>query len=281
MWLGIVLALPLLVLTMGPLVGLGGLRDNFGERATLWIELGLGSSVVLWCGWPFLNRGWVSFRTGRAIRALLDMAAKTARVIRPDGSEAEIPLEAVQPVPLEDVQSGDLLRLRPGDKVPVDGVVTGGRSSVDVSMITGESLPVEKLVDDPVTGGRTNGTGSLIIRATRVGAATMLAQIVEMGAKAQRSRAPVQKYADHVLGLVVPAVIAVAVMAFVAWAVWGPDPALSCGLVAAVAVLNIACPCVLGLATPLSIMTATGRGARAGVLFKHAEALSVSKRSTR
>jgi Cu+-exporting ATPase len=273
MWLGIVLALPLLVLTMGPLVGLGGLRDNFGERATLWIELGLGSSVVLWCGWPFLHRDWVSFRTRRAIRALLDMAAKTARVIRPDGSEAEIPLEAVQ--------SGDLSRLRPGDKVPVDGVVTGGRSSVDVSMITGESLPVEKLVDDPVTGGRTNGTGSLIIRATRVGAATMLAQIVEMGTKAQRSRAPVQKYANHVLGLVVSAVIAVAVMAFVAWAVWGPDPALSCGLVAAVAVLNIACSCVLGLATPLSIMTATGRGARAGVLIKHAEARSVSKGSTR
>lgn len=334
MWVGTALTLPLLVLTMGPLVGLGWLREIFGERPTMWIELVLGTPVVLWCGWPFLHRGWVSFRTwqlnmfsliamgvlaawgfsvvgviapqifpdgfrdahghvgvyfeaaavivtlvllgqvmelqaregtGRAIRALLDMAAKTARVIRPDGAEEEIPLEAVQ--------VGDLLRVRPGDKVPVDGVVTEGRSSVDESMITGESLPVEKVADDPVTGATINGTGSLIIRATRVGADTMLAQIVEMVAKAQRSRAPIQKYADHVSGLFVPSVIAVAVLSFIVWAIWGPDPALSYGLVAAVAVLIIACPCALGLATPMSIMTATGRGAQAGVLIKNAEAL--------
>ncbi|OHC56244.1 MAG: copper-translocating P-type ATPase [Rhodobacterales bacterium RIFCSPHIGHO2_02_FULL_62_130] len=334
MWVGTALTLPLLVLTMGPLVGLGWLREIFGERPTMWIELVLGTPVVLWCGWPFLHRGWVSFRTwqlnmfsliamgvlaawgfsvvgviapqifpdgfrdahghvgvyfeaaavivtlvllgqvmelqaregtGRAIRALLDMAAKTARVIRPDGSEEEVPLEAVQ--------VGDLLRVRPGDKVPVDGLVSEGRSSVDESMISGEPLPVEKVADDPVTGATINGTGSLIIRATRVGADTMLSQIVEMVAKAQRSRAPIQKYADHVSGLFVPAVIAVAVLSFIAWAVWGPDPALSYGLVAAVAVLIIACPCALGLATPMSIMTATGRGAQAGVLIKNAEAL--------
>ncbi len=334
MWVGIVLTLPLLVLTMGPLVGLGWLREIFGERPTMWIELVLGTPVVLWCGWPFLHRGWVSFvtwklnmfsliamgvlaawgfsvagviapqifpdgfrdvhghvgvyfeaaavivtlvllgqvmelqareGTGRAIRALLDMAAKTARVIRPDGREEEVPLEAVQ--------VGDLIRVRPGEKVPVDGVVTEGRSSVDESMITGEPVPVEKVADDPVTGATINGTGSLVIRATRVGADTMLAQIVEMVAKAQRSRAPIQKYADHVSGLFVPAVIAVAVLSFVGWAIWGPDPALSYGLVAAVAVLIIACPCALGLATPMSIMTATGRGAQAGVLIKNAEAL--------
>jgi Cu+-exporting ATPase len=203
--------------------------------------------------------------TGRAIRALLDMAAKTARVIRPDGHEEEVELEAVQ--------VDDLIRVRPGEKVPVDGVVTEGRSSVDESMITGEPVPVEKVADDPVTGATINGTGSLVIRATRVGADTMLAQIVEMVAKAQRSRAPIQKYADHVSGLFVPAVIAIAVLSFVGWAVWGPDPALSYGLVAAVAVLIIACPCALGLATPMSIMTATGRGAQAGVLIKNAEAL--------
>jgi len=334
MWVGIVLTLPLLVLTMGPLVGLGWLREIFGERPTMWIELVLGTPVVLWCGWPFLHRGWVSFvtwklnmfsliamgvlaawgfsvagviapqifpdgfrdvhghvgvyfeaaavivtlvllgqvmelqareGTGRAIRALLDMAAKTARVIRPDGHEEEVELEAVQ--------VDDLIRVRPGEKVPVDGVVTEGRSSVDESMITGEPVPVEKVADDPVTGATINGTGSLVIRATRVGADTMLAQIVEMVAKAQRSRAPIQKYADHVSGLFVPAVIAIAVLSFVGWAVWGPDPALSYGLVAAVAVLIIACPCALGLATPMSIMTATGRGAQAGVLIKNAEAL--------
>ncbi|MCB1335492.1 MAG: copper-translocating P-type ATPase [Roseivivax sp.] len=203
--------------------------------------------------------------TGKAIRALLDLAAKTARIIRDDGREEEISLEQVQ--------VGDRLRVRPGDKVPVDGVVAEGRSSVDESMITGEPIPIEKVAGDPVTGATINGTGSLVIEATRVGADTMLAQIVEMVANAQRSRAPIQKYADQVSGWFVPAVIGIAVLAFIGWAIWGPDPALSYALIAAVAVLIIACPCALGLATPMSIMTATGRGAQAGVLIKNAEAL--------
>ncbi|WP_267480492.1 MULTISPECIES: copper-transporting P-type ATPase [Roseibium] len=334
LWVGAVLTVPLLVFTMGPYVGLSGVRDIFGERITLWIELVLGTPVVLWCGWPFLTRGWNSFRslnlnmfsligmgvmaawtfsvvavlapgifpdgfrdaeghvgvyfeaaavivvlvllgqvmelraregTGKAIKALLDMAAKTARVIRSDGSEEE--------VPLEDVQIGDRLRVRPGDKVPVDGVVTDGRSSVDESMISGEPVPVEKTPGDPVTGATINGTGSLIMEATRVGADTMLSQIVEMVANAQRSRAPIQKYADKVAGWFVPTVIGIAVLAFIGWALWGPAPALSYALIAAVAVLIIACPCALGLATPMSIMTATGRGAQTGVLIKNAEAL--------
>ncbi|MEM5474483.1 copper-translocating P-type ATPase [Hoeflea sp. AS60] len=333
-WVAVVLSIPLLVLTMGPYVGLANVREILGERATLWIELTLGTPVVLWSGWPFLVRGWTSFRTlklnmfslismgvmaawlfsivavlvpgifpdgfrnseghvgvyfeaaavivtlvllgqlmelraregtGRAIRALLDMAAKTARVIRENGREEEIPLE--------EVQVGDRLRVRPGDKVPVDGIVLDGRSSIDESMISGEPVPIEKVADDPVTGATINGTGSLIIEATRVGADTMLSQIVEMVANAQRSRAPIQKYADKVSGYFVPIVIGVAVLAFAAWALLGPDPAFSYALIAAVAVLIIACPCALGLATPMSIMTATGRGAQAGVLIKNAEAL--------
>lgn len=204
-------------------------------------------------------------RTGSAIKALLDMAAKTARVIREDGTE--------EVIALEDMKVGDKLRVRPGDKVPVDGKVLEGRSSVDESMISGEPMPVEKVAGDAVTGATINGTGSLIIEATRVGADTMLSQIVEMVAGAQRSRAPIQKYADMVAGYFVPVVILVAILAFIGWAVWGPAPALSYGLVAAVAVLIIACPCALGLATPMSIMTATGRGAQAGVLIKNAEAL--------
>ena len=203
--------------------------------------------------------------TGKAIRALLDMAAKTARRIRPDGSEAE--------VPLEDIQVGDQLRVRPGDKVPVDGVVVEGRSSIDESMISGEPLPVEKVAGEKVTGATINGTGSFVMEATRVGADTMLSQIVEMVANAQRSRAPIQKFADMVAGRFVPAVIGIAVLSFIAWALWGPAPALSYALVSAVAVLIIACPCALGLATPMSIMTATGRGAQLGVLIKNAESL--------
>ena len=204
-------------------------------------------------------------RTGSAIRALLDLAPKTARVIRPDGSEAEMPLD--------EVKVGDRLRVRPGDKVPVDGEVVEGRSSIDESMITGEPVPVEKVAGDPVTGATINGTGSLVIEARRVGADTMLSRIVEMVANAQRSRAPIQKFADQVAGLFVPVVIAIAVVSFIVWAAWGPAPALAYALVSAVAVLIIACPCALGLATPMSIMTATGRGAQAGVLIKNAEAL--------
>lgn len=332
-WVGAILTIPLLILTMGPYVGLP-VRETIGERWALWTELILGTPVVLWSGWPFLVRGYTSFKTmrlnmfsliamgvlaawlfsvvavfapqvfpdgfrdagghvgvyfeaaavivtlvllgqvmelraregtGKAIRALLNMAPKTARVIRDDGEEEEIPLEHVS--------VGDRLRVRPGDKIPVDGEVIEGRSSVDESMISGEPVPVEKVGGDMVTGATINGTGSLIMRATRVGADTMLSQIVEMVAKAQRSRAPIQKYADKVAGYFVPAVIAVAVLAFIGWAIWGPDPALSYALVAAVAVLIIACPCALGLATPMSIMTATGRGAQMGVLIKNAEAL--------
>ncbi|QID19794.1 copper-translocating P-type ATPase [Nitrogeniibacter mangrovi] len=203
--------------------------------------------------------------TGKAIRALLDLAAKTARVIRPDGSEEEIALE--------DVQVGDRLRVRPGDKIPVDGVVAEGHSSIDESMITGEPVPVEKGAGDSLTGATINGTGALVMEATRVGNDTMLAQIVEMVSSAQKSRAPIQKFADMVAGRFVPAVIGVAVLAFVAWAIWGPAPAYAYALVSAVSVLIIACPCALGLATPMSIMTATGRGAQAGVLIKNAEAL--------
>ncbi|KKM85607.1 hypothetical protein LCGC14_1287420, partial [marine sediment metagenome] len=203
--------------------------------------------------------------TGKAIRALLDMAAKTARLINADGTEAE--------VPLEDVKVGDHLRVRPGDKVPVDGVVVEGRSSIDESMISGEPVPVEKVGGDKVTGATINGTGSLVMEATRVGTDTTLSQIVEMVANAQRSRAPIQKFADMVAGKFVPAVIGIAALSFVAWAIWGPAPALSYALVSAVAVLIIACPCALGLATPMSIMTATGRGAQLGVLIKNAEAL--------
>ncbi|AXK41566.1 copper-transporting P-type ATPase [Erythrobacter aureus] len=333
-WIGTVLTIPLLVLTMAPYLGFPEVRDILGERGTLWLELVLGTPVVLWSGWPFMVRGWNSFLTrnlnmfslismgviaawlfsvaaviapgifpagfrnaeghvgvyfeaaavivtlvllgqvmelraregtGKAIRALLDLAAKTARVIRPDGTEEEIELDHVA--------VGDLLRVRPGEKVPVDGTVTEGRSSIDESMISGEPVPVEKTVGDAVTGATINGTGSLVIEARRVGADTMLAQIVEMVAAAQRSRAPIQKYADKVAGLFVPVVIAIAILAFIAWAAWGPAPALAYALVASVAVLIIACPCALGLATPMSIMTATGRGAQVGVLIKNAEAL--------
>ncbi|MEQ9609947.1 MAG: copper-translocating P-type ATPase, partial [Kiloniellaceae bacterium] len=204
-------------------------------------------------------------RTGGAIRALLDLAAKTARVIRPDGREEE--------VPLEHVKLGDHLRVRPGDKVPVDGTVVEGHSSVDESMLTGEPVPVEKAAGDKVTGATINGSGSLVIEARRIGSDTVLSQIVEMVAKAQRSRAPIQKLADQVAGVFVPAVVGAAVIAFIAWSVWGPSPAMAYALVAAVSVLIIACPCALGLATPMSIMTATGRGAQAGVLIKNAEAL--------
>ncbi|MBO9509615.1 heavy metal translocating P-type ATPase [Thalassospira sp. A3_1] len=333
-WLGAALTVPLIVLTMGPFVGLGFIREMIGERVTLWVELVLGTPVVLWSGFPFMVRGWHSVvnrslnmftligmgvsaayifsvvavispgifpdgfrdaqghvgvyfeaaavivvlvllgqllelgareRTGSAIKALLGLAAKTARIIEDDGSERE--------VPLEDVTVGMSLRVRPGDKIPVDGVVVEGRSSVDESMISGEPVPIEKNPDDDVTGATINGNGSLIIQAKRVGKDTVLSQIVDMVSNAQRSKAPIQKVADTVAGKFVPAVILVALVAFVAWAIWGPDPSLSYGLVAAVAVLIIACPCALGLATPMSIMTATGRGAQIGVLIKNAEAL--------
>ncbi|MER9370830.1 heavy metal translocating P-type ATPase [Mesorhizobium sp. M0491] len=204
-------------------------------------------------------------KTGSAIRALLDLAPKTARLIAADGSENDVPLDAVK--------AGDRLRIRPGDAVPVDGTVLEGRSSIDESMITGEPLPVEKVEGDALTGGTLNKNGALIMRAEKVGAETTLARIVELVAKAQRSRAPIQGLADRVSFYFVPAVVLVAIVAFTAWAVFGPEPSLIFAIVSAVSVLIIACPCALGLATPMSIMTATGRGAHAGVLIKEAAAL--------
>ena len=204
-------------------------------------------------------------QTGSALRALLDLAAKSARQIKDDGTEVEIALE--------EVKTGDRLRVRPGEKIPVDGIVVDGRSSVDESMLTGEPVPAEKNVGDIVTGATINGTGALIMEATHVGGDTMLSRIVDMVAAAQRSRAPVQKVADRVAGIFVPAVVLSAIAAFIVWASFGPEPSLAYAVVVAVSVLIVACPCALGLATPMSIMTATGRGARAGVLIRDAEAL--------
>ncbi len=204
-------------------------------------------------------------KTGGALRALLDLAPPTARRLLPTGDEEEVPLEAVR--------HGDRLRVRPGGKIPVDGEIAEGRSSVDESMVTGESIPVQKGAGDKVIGGTINGTGSFVLRAERVGAETLLAQIVQMVAEAQRSRAPIQRLADLVSGYFVPVVVAIAVLSFAVWALWGPAPAVAHALVAAVAVLIIACPCALGLATPMSIQVGVGRGAQAGVLIKNAEAL--------
>src|SRR5690625_1278484 len=333
--IGAALTVPILVVAMGPMLGLP-LHDWISVRAARWLELVLAAPVVLWSGWPFLVRGWRSFmtmklnlfsliamgvaaaylfsivavlapgifpagfrdqagevgvyfeaaavivvlvllgqvlelraraQTGSAIRALLDLAPKTARILREDGREQEIALE--------DVEVGDRLRIRPGEKVPVDGVVIDGRSSIDESMLTGEPIPAEKAPGDAVTGATVNQTGSLVIEAERVGRDTMLSQIVEMVAAAQRSRAPIQKLADTVSSWFVPAVILVAILAFIGWSIWGPAPTMAYALVAPISVLIIACPCALGLATPMSVMTATGRGAQAGVLIRDAEALEI------
>jgi len=203
--------------------------------------------------------------TSGAIRALLDLAPKTARRVRDDGSDEEISLDTVQ--------VGDRLRVRPGDKVPVDGVVLEGRSALDESMVTGESMPVTKEKDSRVIGGTINKSGSFVMRADKIGRDTLLSRIVQMVASAQRSRAPIQRLADQVSAWFVPTVIAIALIAFMAWATFGPEPRFAFGLVAAVSVLIIACPCALGLATPMSIMVGVGRGAQAGVLIKNAEAL--------
>ena len=206
-------------------------------------------------------------RTGAAIKALLGLTPKTARRVTASGEEEDVPIEAIQP--------GDRLRIRPGEKVPVDGRVIEGHSSVDESMVTGEPLPVEKRANDQVVGGTVNGTGSLVIQAEKVGADTLLSRIVQMVADAQRSRAPIQKLADSVAGYFVPAVIVASVFTFVVWAIWGPEPSMAYALINAIAVLIIACPCALGLATPISIMVATGRGASMGVLFRNAEAVEL------
>ncbi len=209
-------------------------------------------------------------QTSSAIRALLDLSPKTARQVIEDGSERDIPLEDVKP--------GDQLRVRPGERIPVDGVVLAGSSAVDESMITGESIPVEKTADSRVIGATVNGNGSLVMRAERVGSETMLAQIVKLVSQAQRTRAPIQRLADKVAGWFVPAVIAIAVVTVLVWITFGPAPRFAHAIVNAVAVLIIACPCALGLATPMAIMVGTGRGAHAGVLIKNAEALETMEK---
>jgi len=336
-WIGLVLAVPVMVLEMGG--HLAGLHRLVGQETSNWLQLVLATPVVLWCGWPFFVRGWQSLKTRHlnmftliamgtgvawiysvvavalpglfpaafrgpdgavavyfeaaavitvlvllgqvlelrareqtsgAIRALLDLAPKTARRLRDDGTDEEVSLDAIA--------VGDRLRVRPGEKVPVDGEVIDGRSSLDESMVTGESMPVTKERGDKVIAGTLNATGSFVMRAEKVGRDTVLARIVQMVAEAQRSRAPIQRLADQVAGYFVPAVIAVAILAFAAWAAFGPEPRLAFGLVAAVTVLIIACPCALGLATPMSIMVGVGRGAQAGVLIKNAEALERMER---
>ncbi|MGA8299273.1 MAG: heavy metal translocating P-type ATPase [Terriglobales bacterium] len=348
---------PLLAIAMGSMIwphahlggelslALAGMHLNATISSILrWLELLLATPVVLWCGWPFFQRGWTSIvnrstnmftliamgtgvayvysvvatlfpqmfpasfqsssrmlmkgepdvyfeaaasivtlvllgqvlelrarsRTSSAIRALLDLSPKMARVVAADGSESDIPLA--------EVKAGDKLRIRPGEKVPVDGVVLDGASAIDESMITGESMPVEKKSGDHVIGATVNGTGALVMRAERVGSETMLAQIVRLVSQAQRTRAPIQRLADRVAGWFVPAVIACAILTFIAWAAFGPEPRFAHAIVNAVAVLIIACPCALGLATPMAIMVGTGRAASAGVLIKNAEALETMEK---
>jgi len=333
-WVGAVLALPIVILEMAGDVSALNLHRYASPVVSMWIELALATPVVLWAGWPLLDRGWASLRhrslnmfslislgvsvaylysvvavsvpgafpvtlrgagglipvyfesaavitvlvllgqvlelrareaTGGAIRALLNLAPKAARRIGPDGTDEEVLLESVQ--------VGDRLRVRPGDAVPVDGAVLEGTSAVDESMVTGESMPVSKGPGTKLIGGTINGTGALVMRAERVGTDTMLSRIVHMVAEAQRSRAPVQRLADVVSSWFVPAVILIALAAFIIWLVIGPPPPLAHALVAAISVLIIACPCALGLATPMSIMVGVGKGATAGVLIRNAEAL--------
>jgi len=271
-------------LNMFTLVGLGvGVAYGYSLVATLWPHFfpdsfrGEGGEVAVYFEAAAVIttlvllgqvlEGRARSKTGQAIRALLGLAAKTARRIGLDGSEGD--------VPLEEVLVGDRLRVRPGEKVPVDGIVLEGSSSIDESMISGEPLPVVKQAGDPVTGATVNQTGSLIMQAERVGSDTLLSQIVQMVAEAQRSRAPIQKLADRVAGWFVPAVVFSALITFVVWVLFGPEPRMAHALINAVAVLIIACPCALGLATPMSIMVATGRGATMGVLFKNAEAVEL------
>ena len=244
-----------------------GFRDESGEVG-VYFEVAAVIVTLILLGQVLELRA--RSQTSTAIKKLLGLAAKSARRIREDGSEEDVPIEAVQ--------VGDRLRVRPGEKVPVDGVVIDGSSAVDESMVTGEPIPVEKHTDDRVVGATLNGTGALVIRAEKVGADTLLARIVAMVAEAQRSRAPIQKLADVVSGYFVPAVIAMAIATFIVWALVGPEPRLAHALVNAVAVLIIACPCALGLATPLSIMVATGKGATMGILFRNAEAIEVLRK---
>jgi ATPase, P-type (transporting), HAD superfamily, subfamily IC/heavy metal translocating P-type ATPase len=335
-WVSLALTAPLLAIAMGSMLAPHLLMQSAWTSRLPWIEWLLATPVVLWAGWPFFERGWVSLKnrstnmftliamgtgvaylfsvvatlfpqvfpasfrtmgdrpdvyfeaaaaivtlvllgqvlelrarskTSSALRALLDLSPKMARLMSADGSEHDIPLEQVK--------LGDRLRVRPGEKIPVDGRVIDGLSTVDESMITGESVGVQKSANWRVIGATVNGNGSLVMLAERVGSDTMLAQIVQMVSQAQRTRAPIQRLADKVAGWVVPAVIAIAAMTFIAWITIGPEPRFAHAIVNAVAVLIIACPCALGLATPMAIMVGTGRGAHAGVLIKNAEALEV------
>lgn len=242
-------------------------RDAAGE-VPLYFEAAAAITTLVLLGQVLELRA--RSQTGAAIKALLGLAPGTARRIHEDSSEED--------VPLDQVQVGDVLRVRPGEKLPVDGVIIQGSSAVDESMVTGEPIPTEKHAGDRVIGATVNGTGSFVMRAERVGSETLLAQIVQMVAEAQRSRAPIQKLADIVSGYFVPAVVAIAVITFIVWSIWGPDPRMAHGLVNAVAVLIIACPCALGLATPMSIMVATGKAAQSGVLFKNAEAIEIMRK---
>lgn len=242
-------------------------RDESGEVAVYFEAAAVITTLIL-LGQVLELRA--RSQTGAAIKKLLGMAAKSARRLGDDGTEQDVPLDVIQP--------GDRLRVRPGEKVPVDGVVIEGRSHVDESMVTGEPIPVEKQAGDQVIGATINGTGGLVMRAEKVGAETLLSRIVAMVAEAQRSRAPIQKLADVVSGYFVPVVLVIATLTFFAWALVGPEPRMAHAIISAVAVLIIACPCALGLATPMSIMVATGKGASAGVLFKNAEAIEILRK---
>ena len=245
----------------------GSFRDQSGEVAVYFEAAGVIVTLIL-LGQVLELRARTA--TGAAIRKLLGLAPTTARRIRADGSEEDVPLAVVQ--------VGDRLRIRPGEKVPVDGIVLDGASSIDESMVTGESIPVEKHANDRVVGATVNGTGALVMQAEKVGADTLLSRIVALVADAQRSRAPIQKLADAVAGYFVPVVVGIAVVTFVVWSLVGPDPRMAHALINAVAVVIIACPCALGLATPMSIMVATGQGATMGVLFRNAEAIEVMRK---
>jgi P-type Cu+ transporter len=252
------------VATLAPGVFPASFRDAHGQVG-LYFEAAAVITALVLLGQVLELRA--RSQTSGAIRALLGLAPKMARLIRDNGEE--------QDIPLSDVQVGQQLRVRPGEKVPVDGTVLEGKSAIDESMMTGEPIPVEKEPNSNVTGGTVNGTGGFIMRADKVGRDTLLAQIVQMVSEAQRSRAPIQRLADRVAAWFVPAVLVVAVLTFIAWAIFGPPPALAYAIVNAVAVLIIACPCALGLATPMSIMVGVGRGASEGVLVKNAEALEL------
>ena len=254
-----------MIATLAPDIFPAAFRGGHGGEVLVYFEAAALITVLVLLGQVL--ELYARTQTGDAIRALLDLAPKMVRRIKQDGNEEDIPLE--------EIQRGDRLRVRPGEKVPTDGVVLEGSSSVDESMVTGESIPVEKVKGFKVVGGTVNGTGSLILQAERVGSDTLLSQIVHMVSQAQRSRAPIQRLADTVSGYFVPIVVLIAVATFIIWAFFGPEPRMAYAIVNAVAVLIIACPCALGLATPMSIMVGVGRGAAMGVLIKNAEALEI------